>query len=293
MASKRTKSNGRKKPSRFAKNKRRVTLASRLTAVWDWLWSRIRPQLPHAWRLWPLALLLLTSVVLVHEFRTQNRFRLNEIELPVCRHLSQAALQSYLHTRIGQNIFSVDLEGAAARIVSHPWIRTATVRRSLPDKLVVEASEHEAVALLQLEALYLVDVDGEPFKKHENGDPADLPLLTGFSVEAFAGGHELAAKREAKRIAQAVALLKRCETGGPITPAQISEVHFDAINGYSLVRADSGAQVRLGYGKYDLKLRRYRQLQQRLRGRLQQANLIDLVIPDRVLVRGLREGTGA
>ena len=273
---------------RSRRNKRRGLLRQKLLASV----RSLAPRLAEAWRLWPVALFGLLALVLWHSFTHQDRFRLQTIESPVCRHISKAKLLGYLHTRPGQNIFTVDLRGAAERIVSHPWIKTATVRRELPATLVVELAERDAVALLQIDKTYLVDVAGEPFKELEQDDPHDLPLLTGFEREAFSRD-SLIARRQAKLIAEAVQLLGSCQRLGVLSQQDISEIRYDSINGFTLITVEHASQVRFGIGAYGEKLRRYAAVAERLPDQIDRVPLVDLAIAGRVIVRGLRKGPGA
>jgi cell division protein FtsQ len=286
----RTKSeNGKRKAGRLARrNKQRGLWKTRLIAFSRATW----PRLLRVWRLWPAVILVVLIVLLHHDFTRADRFRLRTIDLPDCRHLTKTALLNYLHFRTGQNVFTIDLHGAAKRIYDHPWVKTASVRRELPDTVVVELTEREPVALLRMETLYLVDEDGVPFKKAEAGDPGDLPLLSGFDPTAFQRGG-LAARRMAKLIAEAAHLIRTGQRIGHLDPQDISEVRYEASGGYTFVTADHGAQIRLGFGDYDKKLQRFAAVSQRIGGRMAQVRLVDVSIPGRVVVRGLRQESGA
>lgn len=283
-----TKTNQRRsKAGRVAKrNKRHWMIRERLSAVGRFLLPRLR----HSYRLWP-ALLLAAMVALVsHGFSHADRYRVREINVPVCQHVTQAALQSFLHSRVGQNIFSVDLDGEARRLIEHPWIKTATVRRDLPGQLVVEVTEREAVAILQIDQLYLVDRDGVPFKRRSKEDGKVLPLLTGFDRSSFESG-EAAARRQARLIAEAVALLAAAANTDELPAGRISEVSWDAVRGFSLITEENATRILFGEGDYEAKLRRYSAVAQMVGGRLQRATFIDLAIGGHVVVRGINEGT--
>jgi len=286
----RTKSeNGRRKAGRLARhNKPRGVLRRRLVDFAGWA----RPRVLNAWRLWPAVILVVLIVLLHHNFTHADQFRVRTIDIPECRHVSKTALLNFLHFRAGQNIFTIDMAGAVKRIKEHPWVKTASVRRELPGAVVVELTEREPVALLQMEALYLVDEDGEPFKKVEPGDPGDLPLLTGFDPGAFQRG-PLAAKRQAALIAEAARLIKIGQKVGRLDPQDISEVRFEASGGFTFVTAENAAQIRLGFGDFDKKLQRFAAVAQRIGGRMKQVRLVDVSIPGRVVVRGLRQEAGA
>lgn len=280
----RRKSTGRKR----RRNKRRVAIRQRLEG-WE---QKLAPHLSGAWRLWPLVMVALLVVLAWSHFMQADRYRVRSIDLPVCQHLTRAALLEYLHARPGQNIFTVDLNQAAQRLYKHPWIGAAVVRRELPDNLVVELTEREAVALLKLDKLYLVDSDGEPFKDVEDGDPIDLPLITGFDPGGFVP-ETLEGKRNAALLTEAVGILACCEKVGRLPQEQISEIRYDRINGFSVTTVERGMRLHLGIGQYPQKLKRYAVVAQRLQQRLDQVRQMDLALSGRVIVRGLEKGPGA
>lgn len=286
----RTKSeNGRRKAGRLARHNRpRGLIKARVVAFA----RSLQPRVLGLWRLWPAAIFLALVVLLHQNFTRADQFRLRTIDVPECRHLTKAALLNYLHFRPGQNIFTVDVRGAADRIAEHPWVKTASVRRQLPDLVVVELTEREPVALLRMDALYLVDEDGEPFKKVEPTDPVDLPLLTGFDATAFQRGGR-AAQRAAMLIREGARLIQAGQRVGRLDPQDISEVRYEASGGFTFITAETGAQIRLGFGDYDKKLQRFAVVSQQIGARMAQVRLVDVSIPGRVVVRGLRQEAGA
>jgi cell division protein FtsQ len=246
-----------------------------------------------AWRGWPAFLFLALLGLIWYRLHHAEYFRLAEIEVSPTEHVAKSDFLAFLHARRGQTIFSLDLNDTADRVISHPWIKGAVVRRQLPDTLVVEIAERHAVALLQMERLYLVDEDGVAFKQLDEGDPRDLPLLTGFTKEAFQNGDQTA-RRSAVKVREAVQLLLLGERLQVFTEADISEIRYDPVGGFSLVTTEKGMVVHFGYGDYEKKLKLLAAVTDRLNGRLQaEARVVDLGVGDRVVVRGLRKGSNA
>lgn len=245
------------------------------------------------WRGWPAVLFVLLVGVIWYRLHHADYFRLADIRVSSAVHVSKSDFLSFIHARPGQNIFSVNLTDVANQVVSHPWIKGAVVRRELPDTLVVEIAERQAVALLQMERLYLVDADGVAFKQLDEGDPRDLPLLTGFAKEAFQDGGQTA-RRQATKLGEAVQLLLLSERLAVFSEAEISEIRYDPVGGFSLVTMEKGMLVHFGYGDYENKLKRLAAVAAALNGRLQaEARVVDLGVGDRVVVRGLRKGNNA
>jgi cell division protein FtsQ len=72
------------------------------------------------------------------------------------------------------NFFTLDLEQARRTFQKLPWVRSATVRRQWPDRLMVEIEEQVAVARWRDTAL--INAYGEVF---EAASDASLPVLSG------------------------------------------------------------------------------------------------------------------
>ena len=268
----------------------RATKAGRNAAALGGGWLRI--YLPQSWRLWPLLVVALLVGIVWSQFRHSDTFRLTEIRISSCKQVADAELRRYLHMRVGQNVFSIDLEQEAERVVSHPWVRGAVVTRELPNRVVIDVVERRPVALLKVNHLYLVDDTGRVFKRLENGDPSDLPIVTGFSAEAFHAGGATAA-RQARRIRDAVKLIATAQESGALGADDISEVRYDLVSGFSLITNDVGLTIRFGFGDYETKLQAFRAVAQRLKASLAKARVVDLAVPGRVVVRGLPEESGA
>jgi cell division protein FtsQ len=251
-----------------------------------------KPRLRESWRLWPMALFAALVGLVWHQMHHADYFRLARIDVPTCQHVDKNDLLGFLHTRLGQNIFSIDLDLLAQRVVSYPWVKSAVVRRQLPNRLVVGITERRAIALLHSDRSYLVDEDGVAFKHVEEGDPVDLPVFTGFSIAAFAAGGATA-QREAERLAGAAQLMRLCQRLGVFEEQAISEIRYDLLTGYSLITTDAGLIVRFGHGDYEAKIKNFQRVARSLDARLSQVRMVDLAVDGRVVVRGLRKGTGA
>ncbi|MEM1032586.1 MAG: FtsQ-type POTRA domain-containing protein [Myxococcota bacterium] len=111
----------------------------------------------------------------------------------------------------GRNIFGIDEAQAATAIEADPWVERATVRRELPNVMRVEVVERDPRALAVLAGrLYLVDGQGEIFKTYDDGDPTDLPVISGVA-EADVGEDREAVRRRLRRALDLVADLERAQ----------------------------------------------------------------------------------
>ncbi|MHB9097282.1 MAG: cell division protein FtsQ/DivIB [Syntrophales bacterium] len=165
-----------------------------------------------------------------------------------CKELTEKDILTLAAIRPTPNILALNPDAITRRIRANPWIREVFVGREFPDRLVIVVRERKAVALLQREgALYLLDSDGEPFKKLEPGDEANLPILTGF----VNGG-----RTNDALVKQSITLLNYL-AGSKDTPAigAVSEVHGNETFGLSLF-TDTGLCLQLGFDGFENKFRR-------------------------------------
>lgn len=80
----------------------------------------------------------------------------------------------------GAPILAVDLEAARARIQTLPWVRHASVRRVLPDTVVVEIIERRPLALWQHEKKFaLIDEEGQVILRDDVNAFSNLMIVVG------------------------------------------------------------------------------------------------------------------
>jgi len=146
-----------------------------------------------------------------------------------------------------QNILLTNLGAVAKKVKTHPWVKEVSVRRDFPDRLIIEVTERKPVALVERgDGLYFIERDGTAFEKIGSGEKTDLPVLTGF----FRKGDE---SRE--MILKSLELLDFMASYTEIPEIRhISEIHGDDLFGLSLFA--EGLCLKLGFGEYDVKLRR-------------------------------------
>jgi cell division protein FtsQ len=92
-------------------------------------------------------------------------------------------LRTALAIQMGTPILDLDLTGLQRRVEALPWVRVATVERSLPDTVVVRLVEREPLALWQHKGrVALIDETGATIGNAPLGAFRDLPILAGDGV---------------------------------------------------------------------------------------------------------------
>ena len=211
-------------------------------------------------------------------------FAIREIVIDGNVQLEEIDVRRAARLQIGSNVFEISAENARNHLLQHPWIADATVIRKLPGRVRIEIVERTPVALVALDQLYLVSEQGAVFKRLGVDDPVDLPVITGIASERFYDDFEY---RKAILL-RSMALLHDYEGAGLSKREPVSEIHFEGANGIELFIGDDGMNVRLGNGQHRQKLRRLRQVLERLtreNTRPSYVYLDNVRSPERVTVR--------
>lgn len=180
---------------------------------------------------------------------TSDRFALEAIEIRGNERAGEARILARLPAAEGDNIFRVDLGTATGEVERDPWVARAEVSRRLPDRLVVEVTEHEPAALVELDGLYLADAEGTVFKRADlaagdaDGVGRTLPIVTGIARDEYLADPAATAAH----IREALAALAAYRSGSE-RPA-VGEVRLDPRRGVLLVTTEHAITIRLGRGQ--------------------------------------------
>ncbi len=210
--------------------------------------------------------------------------RIREVRFSGLSRASAQELMELSPVQRGDHLLLCDVSLMEAALRRHPWIASVEVRRTLPPALDVQVVERRAAALVDLGGLYLLDSNGEVFKRAVPGDGLDLPVVTGVGRDAWV---ERRAEVE-PLLHAALALLDRWAERGLDRRAPISEIHVDVEYGTTLWAGPGGVEIRLGHGALPEKLARLEQVLQALEADGQRAEVLHLDNrrrPDWVAVR--------
>ena len=193
--------------------------------------------------------------------------RVEEI-LVVGRHeTSRRAMLKAVRLARGAPILAFDPEAAKRRIEALPWVRLATVKRMLPDTVLLGVVEREALALWQHKGRFaLIDHDGT--------------VILDRGIERFAGLLVVVGKDAP---AHAAALLGMLAT----QPALLSRVKTAVRAGGRRwnLRFESGIDVRLPEENPTSAWARLAEYERTNKVLARDVEMLDLRLPDRLIVR--------
>lgn len=115
-------------------------------------------------------------------------FKLTKVSVEGNRFLRSEDLLKAAALPLGENMFKLDLAGAAQRLERVDWVEKAFLERRLPQTVLVSVRERGIVALLDSGALYGVTGEGRVLSAKEELSKMDLPLLSGVGISPDALG---------------------------------------------------------------------------------------------------------
>ena len=216
--------------------------------------------------------------VLVHDVITQcDYFKARHVKIEGGQRLNEKQIIAAAQVEKGVNILAVNLAMIRKRLMAHPWIAEAEVRREIPAGLHIRVYEHRPLAIVELDRKYLLNEKGQVFKEWAAGDPADLPLVSGLELSdisrtgpsALTGiqqptgaQNRLRSQGLINRPFEAVmqVLLMGKQARGMLSNRQIKHILVDREIGITLKVFEPLKTVVLGYHNYPLKLRMFKNI---------------------------------
>jgi cell division septal protein FtsQ len=175
-----------------------------------------------------------------HPPEVAMHFRLEQIHYQGLVHLDRRALDALIYQSVSENLMSLDLDRIRDLVVSESWVRDATVRRKLPNQLVIRIRERQAVALAAIDnEIYVVDEEGvildRPGPTHQS---IDRPIVRGLMNPARENAREenILRMQVYLRVVEELASHNR----------SISEVDVEIPEQVAVIPADDPIPVHLG-----------------------------------------------
>ena len=247
-----------------------------------------------------IASLLATSClfILVYDVITQcDYFKTQNLEIAGMKRLTAKQIVRQARVNKGMNVMAVNLSMVRKRLIAHPWIAEAEVRREIPSGLYIRVKEHVPLAIVQLDRKYIINEQGKVFKEWTASDPDRLPLISGLQLADFEAQGKTGAPastpihvevRPLEAVMQILALGKQARS---ILPnANIKHIRVDREIGITLEAFKQIKTIVLGYHNYPLK---YAMLKNILKYRKQKRNFpdfdrVDLNNVNRIVVNPVR-----
>jgi cell division septal protein FtsQ len=213
--------------------------------------------------------------------------------------LSQGEVLAVLSGLRGESLVWTDLDRWRQRLLASPWVRDASLRRSLPSTVEVVVWEREPIAIGRInDDMYLIDERGTVIDQYgPQYQDLDLPIVDGLTAappvrtqsppdgQGSAGAGSAAApapdRVRADLAARVIAALRtQPAIGGRLSQIDVSDVHNAQV-----ILAGDAAVISLGEDQFLARLESYLDLAPALHDRVTEIDHVDVRFDNRVYVR--------
>lgn len=180
--------------------------------------------------------------------RQSSFFDLQVIEYYGARNFNKKAFNVILLRSFDRNLLMMDLTRVRALLESESWVATATIRRKLPDRLLIYLREREPIAVAAIDdELYVVDCEGVVLDNYgPHYQHIDQPIVKGLKNIA----RENALAENAQRIKVYLDLISDLEDSVRDYTGTISEVDVTNPNRVAVVPIEDPVAVYLGKSSF-------------------------------------------
>jgi cell division protein FtsQ len=230
----------------------------------------------------PRLILILVGFVLIllSIYGTYRLFRgiliIDRIIISGNKVLSEDDVKSIAGVREGKSLLEISSSQVYHRLLGSPWIKDAVVRKGLPDRLIIWLEEASPQAFIKKDKrFYLIDESGVILEEVNNNSTLILPVL---EIDY----------RDTEMLREALSLIKALKDMN-IVPGN-SNVFITGMRKEELTLvlknpASKDLFIRIGYGRYDEKLKRLLDFAPSIRQKGLRPSVIDLRFDDRVIVK--------
>ena len=244
------------------------------------------PALKYVWRTTKAMVIAITlgvgSYLGVASIVAAPTFQVSHLTVRGQHRLSTREVLELVDGLRGQNILTIRISDWQQKLLSSPWVESATIRRVLPSTVEVGVRERVLMGIGRIgTSLYLIDGRGVIVAAH--GPAAadiDLPIIDGLAADAGAGVPVIDATRAAFAGRVIEALAARPALARMVSQIDVSDLH-DAV----VILDHDTAQLRLGDADFGARLQQYLDLRPALRERFTGIDYVDLRFDQRLYVR--------
>lgn len=223
--------------------------------------------------------------ILGYDALTQSAyFNARTITVSGNHRLSKKAVLRKAGVRANQNILDLNLKLLCNRLVADPWIADAEIERELPDAVHIRIKERTPVAVVKLNRPFYLSDQAEIFKALEPGEHPKVPLVTGLRLSDL----DLEHPGRCSALQSVMKVIRLTRLHGSVLPFHsVYRIHVDSRMGLTLFCFETARAVKLGFGDYEAKFDRLRDMMARLKDAngFAAVRAVDLNDPDRVVVK--------
>jgi hypothetical protein len=181
---------------------------------------------------------------LKHAITQHPYFAVQKIVVDSDGRLSHADIQQWSKIRTGTSVFEIDPWQVEADLLTQPWVASAVVERDLPNAIHIQVHARRPVAIVRGTPSVYLDQQGTSFfDPSEQTEEArrDLPYISGVAELPLDTPQ---ARQILVGVQQLLSLTRLWRNHGR---DQVSEIHWDEQQGYTLFLSYRQATIRVGW----------------------------------------------
>ena len=207
-----------------------------------------------------------------------REFHVREVLVSGNYHLDQKDVIEAAGITNGDSLFDVPLNQIEERLKKNEWIKTAALRKQYPGTLVIRIDEAVPKALLRdNKKLYLLAEDGNILERIRGDVTPFLPVIKDIKPT------------NQKGISEAIRLVDSLSKKNILEDRDSIEIGLES---YGLTMNIDGEFIKVGYGNYSEKLKRWVELEPEIRKKGVPIKYVDLRFKDSVIVKPRKPGSG-
>jgi cell division protein FtsQ len=211
-----------------------------------------------------------------------HMLRVDRIVVHGNERLSGGEVLALLSGLRGESLVWTDLDQWRESLLTSPWVREASLRRSLPSTVDVFISERQPIAICRVNNdMYLVDERGAIIDQYgPHYEDLDLPIVDGLANPAAATA-PVADGARAELAARVINAFK----SKPAIARRLSQVDVSDLHDAQIILSGDAAVISLGEDQFLARLESYLDLAPALHERIADIDHVDVRFENRIYVR--------
>jgi cell division protein FtsQ len=191
-----------------------------------------------------------------YDYITQcEYFRAKSITVSGVHRLSSDQVAEQADLKKNMNVLSINLSVARKKLLAHPLVKEAEIRRELPNDIFIKIKEHVPIAILDLGRRFLINTDGEIYKELGEADPDKLPIIVGLKFSDI----NIPGESRSKPFNAVMDILKLGSLPDSVLPNRlVRKIQVDREMGIVILPAGQIKKIKMGYLDFPSKYKKLR-----------------------------------
>jgi cell division protein FtsQ len=227
--------------------------------------------------------------IFIHDVLTQcDYFKAESITVTGEHRLTRDQILETADIAEGVNLVSLNLKMIRKRLLAHPWIADADIRRTFPGSIAILIREQEPMAVLDFGKQFLINTRGVIFKEAQTSEMSGMPVMSGIEYSDW----KTLETPETEVFVSVLEILNIGRSDTTMLPnTLIKNINVDREIGLTLETDGPVKKIQLGYGAYRKKYSRLEKILSYVEqdDEIEFIEALDLRNPDHIVARPGKE----